>query len=133
MGEIDDSARGLEIATMMNQPASVMDGLCVSYFRPETDVEKHLDLQLKLWNMPPKTTDGAGYWPGLGPIFINGQLCCSTCKQLLTDVIDSGPSDKECNDLTSIATFEIDKSPDSLSNVRSAMSYSVSLSVDVDG
>ena len=95
MGEIDDSARGLEIATMMNQPASIMDGLCVSYFRPETDVEKHLDLQLKLWNMPPKTTDGAGYWPGLGPIFINGQLCCSTCKQLLTDVVDSGPSDKE--------------------------------------
>jgi hypothetical protein len=38
-----------------------------------------------------------------------------------------------CNDLTSIATFEIDKSPDSLSNVRSAMSYSGSLSVDVDG
>jgi hypothetical protein len=95
MGEIDDSARGLEIATMMNQPASVMDGLRVSYFRPETDVEKHLDLQLKLWNMPPKTTNGAGYWPGLGPIIINGQLCCSTCKQLLTDVVDSGPSDKE--------------------------------------
>jgi hypothetical protein len=36
-----------------------------------------------------------------------------------------------CNDLTSIATFEIDESPDSLSNVRSAMSYSVSRSVSV--
>jgi hypothetical protein len=36
-----------------------------------------------------------------------------------------------CNDLTSIATFEIDKSPDSLSNVRSAMSYSMSRSVGI--
>jgi hypothetical protein len=37
-----------------------------------------------------------------------------------------------CNDLTSIARFEIDKSPDSLSNVRSAVSYSMSRDVDID-
>jgi hypothetical protein len=37
-----------------------------------------------------------------------------------------------CSDLTSIATFEIDKSPDSLSNVQPAMSYSMSWSVNID-
>jgi hypothetical protein len=88
--------RGLNLTTTFSsQPASIMDGLHVEYFKHESDFERHLDIQLKLWHVPARLTDVAGYWPGLGSIIIDGQVCCSTCKESLTHLANTGPSEKE--------------------------------------